>query len=161
MGRKPKYTEEDFVKEAVNKMLAKYDSDYDTVVKYPVFYNGVWYPSEEIYKVVNGNLRSKPDNVMEQQIQRDRTFLTDEYNKLREKVEGPELEELTQRFNDSISQIHPWKWFEYYTWTDVEQEEFRLWFIGECRKRFRMTKSLAEAEAGWFLLGYGLRAVNE
>ena len=161
MARKPKYTKEDFVKEAVNKMLVKHNSNYDTVIQYPMFYNGVWYPAKEIYEVVGSQLRLKPGNVMEQQIQRDRTSLTNEYNKLRENIDGLELEELSQQFNDSILKTHPWQWFEYYTWTKDEQEEFRVWFVGECRKRFRMTKKVAESEADWFLLGHGLRVVNE
>lgn len=161
MARKPKYSKEDFVIEAVNKMLEKHNTTYEQVSEYPVFYNGVWYPGKEIFELnENGVLVPKKDNIIETQIQKNREELTLEYNKLKEGLEGEQLEELTKKFNNEILKLIMWHWYEYYTWTTEEELEFKKWFVDECRSRFRMTKKHSEQEASWWLLGYGLRTVD-
>lgn len=161
MARKPKYTKEDFIKEAVNKMLEPHKTNYDTILEYPVFYNGIWYPSKDVYEVENNNLVRKPGNPVEIAIQSDREKLTSEYNKLKETVDGEQLKKLEEKFNQDIIKIRVWHWYEYYTWTEEEQKEYEKWFIEECRKRFRMTKTAAKKEASWWMLRYGLRVVKK
>lgn len=160
MARKPKYSKEDFVKEAVNKMLDKYNTNYDTVVEYPLFYNGVWYPGKEVYEFDGQKLTMKPENPMTQQINRDKENLSKWYENTKDGLDENQLTELTKEYNDKLTQLHPWQWFEFYTWTQQEQDEFKQWFVDECRKRFRMTKKHSEQEASMWLLGYGLRTVD-
>ena len=46
-------------------------------------------------------------------------------------------------------------WFTKKTWTEAQQEEFRVWFIAQARKDLKMTKRYAESEFSWFNLMYG------
>ena len=160
MARKPKYNKEDFVIEAVNKMLEKHGVDYKHILEYPVFYNGVWYPRDEIFEVRGSNLVVKEGNIIYRQIEKARENLVNEYNRLSSELDGEELDELKKNFNDNIMKIRMWHWYEYYTWTSSERDEFRSWFVAKCRKRFRMTKKIAEEEASSWLLGHGLRIVE-
>ena len=46
-------------------------------------------------------------------------------------------------------------WFRNKSWTTAAQENYRRWFEGELKKRFKMRKKHAENEASWFLFNYG------
>lgn len=160
MARKPKYSKEDFVIEAVNKMLEKHNTTFEQVSKYPVYYNGEWYSKDDIYEIGdNGVLKLKENNIISVQIAKDKELLTHEYEKSKIGLEGEQLEELTKKYKDDFSNIRMWEWFDYYTWTTDEKNEFEKWFIDECRKRFRMTKKTAEQKTYWWLLEYGIRTI--
>ena len=159
MGRKPKYSKEDFVIEAVNKMLEKHNTTFEQVSKYPVYYNGEWYQKNDIYEMGENGIKLKENNIISVQIAKDKELLTLEYEKSKVGLEGEQLEELTKKYKDDFSNIRMWEWFDYYTWTIEEKNEFEKWFIDECRKRFRMTKKTAEQEIYWWLLEHGIRTI--
>jgi len=46
-------------------------------------------------------------------------------------------------------------WYMLREWTSEQQDEYRSWFISECRKKLRMRKGQAEREFGFFLLSWG------
>jgi hypothetical protein len=46
-------------------------------------------------------------------------------------------------------------WYALREWTVEQQDQYRNWFISECRKKLRMRKSQAEREFGFFLLSWG------
>jgi hypothetical protein len=46
-------------------------------------------------------------------------------------------------------------WFEKKTWSQSQSEEFKCWFINECKKDLKFTKKMAEKEHAWFDLKWG------
>jgi hypothetical protein len=48
-------------------------------------------------------------------------------------------------------------WYDQYTWTKEDQEEWYEWCVKEIKKDLRCTKEKAKREAGWLLLNYGLK----
>ena len=52
-------------------------------------------------------------------------------------------------------------WYTLRGWTVEQQNEYRDWFISECRKKLRMRKSQAEQEFGFFLLSWGWKTTDQ
>lgn len=79
-------------------------------------------------------------------------FGEDAINKMLE-IAGHEV-----RFND-IEKME--NWFQIYTCNEKQENEFKLWFINEYSKRFRVNKhkGLFSADRNFisFLLNYGLK----
>ena len=50
-----------------------------------------------------------------------------------------------------------WRWFEEFTWSEQEQQEFIEWAIEIVRKRHYYNKNWATKEIGWFILRWGLK----
>ena len=50
-------------------------------------------------------------------------------------------------------------WFQYFTWSYLESQEFRSWLIAFIRTECsgRVSKKMAEREYMWFDLMYGLK----
>lgn len=46
-------------------------------------------------------------------------------------------------------------WFMKETWTPEEEKSFKDWLVVTLRTKLKMTKKLAEREAGMFLLNWG------
>lgn len=53
------------------------------------------------------------------------------------------------------------EWFSNNTMNQQQHQQWREWFIAESRKRFRLTKKLAEKEFSYFDLSYGLRIAEK
>lgn len=51
-------------------------------------------------------------------------------------------------------------WFQKKTWTQEQSNEFKQWFIQECKKDLKCTKNMAEKEHNWFDLMWGWK-INE
>jgi hypothetical protein len=53
-------------------------------------------------------------------------------------------------------------WYQYYTWTEQEQEQYRRWFIEVLTKHVTPKYPRREAERIWdsFNLNYGLKVVE-
>ena len=52
------------------------------------------------------------------------------------------------------------EWFQYYTWTKSDREEYQKWFVAEMRKRLRIPKYRAEKEFASFNLMWGLKEIG-
>jgi hypothetical protein len=50
-------------------------------------------------------------------------------------------------------------WYDRYSWTKRENDEFRDWAIGHLRKKLRWNIARATKEVGYFLLCYGLKII--
>jgi hypothetical protein len=48
-------------------------------------------------------------------------------------------------------------WFQYFTWDEEEEEEYRKWFMERFLKVHKYPKKLAEREFSWFNLMWGLK----
>jgi len=48
-------------------------------------------------------------------------------------------------------------WFSNNTMTEAQCEEWKQWFLAECKRRFRWNKKISEREFQWFNLQYGLK----
>lgn len=48
-------------------------------------------------------------------------------------------------------------WFSNYTMTEAQLNEWKQWFLSECKSRFRWGKAMGEKEFMWFNLQYGLK----
>lgn len=79
-------------------------------------------------------------------------------DKLRKELINHQLAPHGVEYNDVL---HNENWFNEYTTTVEEQENFRQYIIDSLRTRLRMSKKMAEKEAGWFLLQWGLRVPAE
>jgi len=50
-------------------------------------------------------------------------------------------------------------WFSKKTWTEEQSKEFKKWFVSECRKELKFTKTMAEKEHAWFDLKWGWKTI--
>ena len=48
-------------------------------------------------------------------------------------------------------------WYDHYTWTKDEQNEFIRWAVDLVRAKHYWNRDLAESEVAWFILSFGLR----
>ena len=48
-------------------------------------------------------------------------------------------------------------WYKHFTWTSDEKSAFKEYAVEYIRKRWRMSKKLAEKEANMFILAFGLQ----
>lgn len=51
------------------------------------------------------------------------------------------------------------EWYQYFTWTEEEEQEFKAWAVALIKNTLRCTKKQAEREYDIFHLNYGLRTV--
>ena len=61
----------------------------------------------------------------------------------------------------TVLKTDPTGWFSNNTMTDIHHQQWKLWFIAECRKRFKYSKHAAEREFDYFDLSYGLKIKND
>lgn len=59
------------------------------------------------------------------------------------------------------SSINGIPWYDYYTWTESQQSEFKEWAVSRVKKEFKVTDERARKEVGWMLLSYGLRCIPD
>jgi len=52
------------------------------------------------------------------------------------------------------------QWYLMREWTKDQEDEYRDWFINECRKRLKMTERQAVFEAGYFMLNWAWKTKN-
>lgn len=52
-------------------------------------------------------------------------------------------------------------WFTKFTTTAEEEIEFRQYIVDTLRKSLRMSKKMAEREANWFILQWGLKVPSK
>lgn len=73
------------------------------------------------------------------------------------------LDKMLEKYNidtDYVGQnqeIDGVKWFEYYTFTTEEFEQWKDWAIKEIRKTMRWSKKRSESEFGYLNLMFGLK----
>lgn len=53
------------------------------------------------------------------------------------------------------------EFYDKYTMTSAQYDEWEQWAINYLRQKFRWTKALAKKEVGWFALGYALRVRSQ
>jgi len=51
-------------------------------------------------------------------------------------------------------------WYQQYTMTEAQSDEWKEWGIKHLREKLKMNKVLAEKEMSWFMLMYGLKFSN-
>lgn len=51
-------------------------------------------------------------------------------------------------------------WFDYYTWTEAEERDFKIWAVRVIKRALRCSSEKAISEYGWFSLMYGLKTRN-
>ena len=51
-------------------------------------------------------------------------------------------------------------WFNKYTMTTQQHEDYKKWFIKAFQKKYKGSKKRAEHEFLWFDLGWGLRIIK-
>lgn len=84
----------------------------------------------------------------------------EKYNKLATEL----LTELLARRNTTIEDVRrdfpedrtP-RWFEFYTWSEKEEDEFKEYAIKLTQKRLRVGKRYATELVGMFILNYGFK----
>jgi len=52
-------------------------------------------------------------------------------------------------------------WFDYYTWSSEEQDQFREWAVDFLRKKHKIPKYRAEYQISFFILSYGLKTIED
>lgn len=57
-------------------------------------------------------------------------------------------------YEDVLDDEH---WFTKYTTTAEEEVKFRQYIVDRLRESLKMSKKMAEREAGWFILQWGLK----
>jgi hypothetical protein len=53
------------------------------------------------------------------------------------------------------------KWYNHYTWTNDEFDEFERWAVKEIMKDEKCTKPIAKSKFGSFNMQYGLRILDK
>lgn len=57
----------------------------------------------------------------------------------------------------SNPEIEGKRWYQYYTWTYKEFDEFKVWAIKEIKKHEKVSEEIAKKKFGYFHLQFGLR----
>lgn len=52
-------------------------------------------------------------------------------------------------------------WYQQKTWTRDQSDDFKQWFIQECKKDLKFNKTMAEKEHAWFDLKWGWKLAND
>lgn len=60
----------------------------------------------------------------------------------------------------SNSEIEGKRWYQYYTWTYKEFDEFKVWAIEQIMKSEAIDRRVAQNKFEYFIMSYGLRIVS-
>lgn len=52
-------------------------------------------------------------------------------------------------------------WYDHYTWSSEEQDQFKEWAVDFLRKNYKMPKYKAEGEVSLFILYCGLKTTGD
>jgi hypothetical protein len=87
-------------------------------------------------------------------------FYEEAINKMME-IAGYKITYLDLQRNEKLAKEGDVDWYQFYTMTTDQQEEWKQWFLTRYRKVFKANSKVALNDYEWFNLSWGLKIKDE